>query len=95
MSHTRFRPVKRCAFCEDPADSREHAWPDRVLQRFRTPTNKIIGHVDGQAHFDPMQNGMTPTQIVEELPDLEEEDVRQALGYAAAVARDEVQPLRD
>lgn len=26
-------------------------------------------------------NGMTPTQIVADLPDLEEEDVRQALGY--------------
>ena len=25
-------------------------------------------------------NGMTPAQIVEELPDLQEEDVRQALG---------------
>jgi uncharacterized protein (DUF433 family) len=30
-------------------------------------------------------NGMTPPQIVEELPDLEEEDVRQALAYAAAL----------
>ena len=28
-------------------------------------------------------NGMTPAQIVEELPDLEAEDVRQALAYAA------------
>lgn len=27
---------------------------------------------------------MTPAQIVEELPDLEEEDIRQALAYAAA-----------
>jgi len=39
-------------------------------------------------------NGMTPAQIVEELPDLEEEDVRQALAYAAALARDEIHPLR-
>jgi hypothetical protein len=30
---------------------------------------------------------------VEGLPDLEEEDVRQALGYAAALARDEVHSL--
>ena len=29
-------------------------------------------------------NGMTPAQIVEELPDLDEEDIRQALIYAAA-----------
>ncbi|MDP2320422.1 MAG: DUF433 domain-containing protein [Acidobacteriota bacterium] len=39
-------------------------------------------------------NGMTPAQIVEELPDLQEEDVRQALGYAAALAQDEFHPLR-
>jgi uncharacterized protein (DUF433 family) len=39
-------------------------------------------------------NGMTPAQIVEELPDLEEEDVRQALGYAAALAQDELHTLR-
>jgi uncharacterized protein (DUF433 family) len=39
-------------------------------------------------------NGMTPAQIVDELPDLEEEDIRQALVYAAALAQDEVHPLR-
>lgn len=39
-------------------------------------------------------NGMTPAEIVEELPDLQEEDVRQALGYAAALAQDELHPLR-
>jgi uncharacterized protein (DUF433 family) len=39
-------------------------------------------------------NGMTPAQIVQELPDLEEEDIREALAYAAALAHDEVHPLR-
>lgn len=39
-------------------------------------------------------NGMTPAQIVLELPDLEEEDVRQALAYAAALAQDEVHRIR-
>ncbi len=39
-------------------------------------------------------NGMTPAQIVEDLPDLEEEDIRQALAYAAALAQDELHPLR-
>jgi uncharacterized protein (DUF433 family) len=41
-------------------------------------------------------NGMprnTRAQIVEDLPDLEEEDVRQALAYAAALAHDELHPL--
>jgi uncharacterized protein (DUF433 family) len=37
---------------------------------------------------------MTPAQIVQELPDLEEDDVRQALVYAAALAQDEIHHLR-
>lgn len=39
-------------------------------------------------------NGMTPAEVVQELPDLDEEDVRQALAYAAALAQDELHPLR-
>jgi len=39
-------------------------------------------------------NGMTPGQIVAELPDLEEEDVREALAYSAALAQDEVHSIR-
>jgi uncharacterized protein (DUF433 family) len=39
-------------------------------------------------------NGMTPAQIVAELPDLEEEDIRQALAYAAVLAEDQVHPIR-
>ena len=39
-------------------------------------------------------NGMTPAQIVEQLPDLQEEDVRQALGYAAALAQDKQPTIR-
>jgi uncharacterized protein (DUF433 family) len=37
-------------------------------------------------------NGMTPAQIVADLPDLEEKDVREALAYAAASARNEDYP---
>jgi len=33
-------------------------------------------------------NGMTADQIVADLPDLEPEDVRQALAYATALAKD-------
>lgn len=38
-------------------------------------------------------NGMNPAQITAEHPDLEEEDVRQALAYAAAIAEDQVHPI--
>jgi len=35
-------------------------------------------------------NGMTPAQIVAEHPDLEEEDIRQALAHAADLARERI-----
>lgn len=38
-------------------------------------------------------NGMMPAQILKEYPDLEEEDIRQALQYAALLAQEEVHPL--
>jgi uncharacterized protein (DUF433 family) len=41
-----------------------------------------------------LANGMTPAEVIAELPDLEDEDIRQALAYAAALAQDEVHPLR-
>ena len=37
-----------------------------------------------------LANGMTPAQVVAELPELEEEDVRQAVAYVAAIAREPV-----
>ena len=37
---------------------------------------------------------ISPAQIVADLPDLEEEDIRQALAYAAALAQDELHTLR-
>ena len=39
-------------------------------------------------------NGMTPAEVVADLPELEHEDVRQALAYAAALAEDQLLPLR-
>ena len=38
-------------------------------------------------------NGMTTLDILREYPDLETEDVRQALQYAASLAREEVHEL--
>jgi uncharacterized protein (DUF433 family) len=34
-------------------------------------------------------NGMTAKEIIEEYPDLEEEDIKQSLLYASLLARDE------
>ena len=38
-------------------------------------------------------NGMSVEQIINEHPDLEAEDVRQALGYAALLTVEELHPL--
>jgi uncharacterized protein (DUF433 family) len=38
-------------------------------------------------------NGMSTEEIVREYPDLEPEDVRQALSYASALANEEVHPF--
>ncbi|MBI4714963.1 MAG: DUF433 domain-containing protein [Nitrospirae bacterium] len=38
-------------------------------------------------------NGMTTQEILKEYPDLEAEDIRQALQYAASLANEEIHPL--
>lgn len=38
-------------------------------------------------------NGMSTAQILEEYPDLEAEDIRQALAYSAALANEEFHPF--
>jgi len=38
-------------------------------------------------------NGMTTEEILREYPDLEAEDIRQALQYAASLANEEIYPL--
>ena len=64
--------------------------PDVLAGRATTRGLRIsVAHV-----VNLVANGMTPVQIVEELPDLEEEDIRQALAYAAALAQDELHDLR-
>ena len=40
-------------------------------------------------------NGLTAEQIIREYPDLEPEDVRQCLQYAAWLAEDRVMPFED
>ena len=38
-------------------------------------------------------NSMAPAEIVADLPDLDFEDIRQALAYAAVLAEDQLHPL--
>jgi uncharacterized protein (DUF433 family) len=38
-------------------------------------------------------NGMSREEIVHEYPDIEPEDIRQALSYAAALANEELHPF--
>jgi len=40
-------------------------------------------------------NGMTAEEILADHPDLEAEDIRQALHYAAFLAREETYPLKE
>jgi uncharacterized protein (DUF433 family) len=40
-----------------------------------------------------MANGMSTPEILKEYPDLEAEDIKQALAYAAALANDEFHPF--
>ena len=74
---------------------------DRVFDRITHNPNVLGGRATirglriSVAHVvNLLANGMTPAQIVEELTDLEAEDIRQALAYAAALAQDEVHPIR-
>lgn len=39
-------------------------------------------------------NGMSLDEIIKEYPDIEREDIRQSLRYAAALAQEELYPLK-
>lgn len=54
------------------------------IRGLRIPVATVVGLV---------AQGMTETQIVQEYPDLEVNDVRQALAYAAAVVDERQLPL--
>ena len=63
--------------------------PDVLAGRARTRPRISVAHI-----VNLVANGMTPAQIVADLPDLEEEDIRQALAYASVLAEDQLHPLR-
>jgi uncharacterized protein (DUF433 family) len=51
------------------------------IRGMRVPVHLIV---------DLIASGKTPAQILEDYPYLEEEDIRQALSYAAALTREEL-----
>ena len=55
------------------------------IRGLRIPVTTVVGLV---------AQGMTEEQIVTEYPDLETEDIREALRYAAAAVDERVLPLR-
>jgi uncharacterized protein (DUF433 family) len=55
-----------------------------VIRGKRFPVHQIV---------DLVAAGNTPAQIIEDFPYLDEEDIRQALQYAAALARNEISSL--
>jgi uncharacterized protein (DUF433 family) len=55
------------------------------IRGLRIPVATVVGKV---------ADGMTTAEILEDLPDLEPEDVEQALRYAAEAVRERELPLR-
>jgi hypothetical protein len=54
----KFKLVKRCIFCTNKADSKEHAWSEWALNRLVDipgMRNGIVGFVDGVPYHDPNQ----------------------------------------
>jgi uncharacterized protein (DUF433 family) len=70
---------------------------DRITQNPNVLAGRaaIRGFRISVAHIvNLIANGMTPAHVIADLPDLDEEDIRQTLSYAAALAKDEVHPIR-
>jgi uncharacterized protein (DUF433 family) len=55
------------------------------IRGMRIPVSVIVGQI---------ANGASVEQVLADFPDLEEQDVRQALKYAAWLTTEEVRPVR-
>lgn len=53
----------------------------------------MISDKNTRAIVNLVANGMTPAEIVEDIPERELEDIWQALVYAASIADDRVYPI--
>jgi uncharacterized protein (DUF433 family) len=86
----------------EPARYNAHEEPvANTLDRITQNPNVLAGRATirglriSVAHIvNLVANGMTPAQIVADLPELEEEDIRQALAYASVLAEDQLHSLR-
>ncbi|MBA7711841.1 hypothetical protein ES703_120807 [subsurface metagenome] len=56
------------------------------IRGLRMPVASILSY---------LSSGMTVEEILKEWPELEQEDIRQALGYAACTMQERVIPLQD
>ncbi|HEX5796748.1 MAG TPA: DUF433 domain-containing protein [Geminicoccaceae bacterium] len=62
--------------------SQDHGWAG-VIRGLRIPVSVIVGQIAG---------GASAEQLLADYPDLEAEDIQQALAYAAWLSREEVIP---
>jgi uncharacterized protein (DUF433 family) len=73
----------------EPLDRITHS-PDILAGRATVRGLRVsVAHI-----VNLVANGMSHGEIIADLPDLDEEDIHQALAYAAALAKDELHPLR-
>src|SRR5713226_8688439 len=43
---------RRCLFCDNPANSREHVWPDWILERLKSDRRQAMaGHIGDQSLY--------------------------------------------
>jgi hypothetical protein len=54
----RHRRFKRCAFCPNPADSKEHAWESWALERLHLGDSVIHGYIENEEFFDAEQRAV-------------------------------------
>jgi hypothetical protein len=59
MGKIRYRRKPHCAFCSNKPDSKEHAWPEWIINRLYTGTQRIIGSIEGnKAQVDATQKAL-------------------------------------
>jgi uncharacterized protein (DUF433 family) len=96
INKTRSNTAHTCIKLPGP----EH-WTTMIFERITVEPDKVAGQPCIRGLRIPVAtvvvmvaDGMTPAEIVAELPDLELEDVAEALHYAAEAVKERELPLR-